>query len=350
MTNNKRITTAAIASCFVIIAGASFGSTTLGSSSLGSSGISLSETFLIILNKIFNIPADGIDPKNISIVWMLRLPRVLLAFIAGGSLAVSGAVCQSALRNPLASPYILGVSSGASLGVGIFIVGGISIPLMHGFELPFAGLIFGFVTVFFVAALSSRLDKSMANNTVILCGMIISLFLNAALMILSAIFSDDIKRIVLWQMGSFSMRGWAYIQLLLPFTVIGIIGIFRYSREMDIISLSDDLAKTCGVETGSLRKKLLLFTAILSGTTVAACGVIGFVDLITPHIARKITGSRHKALIPMSFLLGGSLMVLADLAARTVISPSELPVGAVTALIGVPFFMAVFFKGRKCSK
>ena len=338
MSNSKRIIIGAIISLFIIAAGAS----------LGSSGIGLGDTVLIILHKIFRLPlAAGIDPKNVSIVWLLRLPRVLLAFLVGGSLAMSGAVCQSILRNPLASPYILGVSSGASLGAGIIIISGITLPFWSGFSLPLTGFVFGLAAVFLVAAFSSRIDRSMSNNTIILCGMVFSLFLGAMLTTLSAIFSDDLRRIALWQMGSFAMRGWSYIRLLLPFLVIGTAGILRYTKEMDILSFGDDQAKSAGVETGALRKKLLALCAVLTGAAVALSGVIGFVDLIAPHAARKITGSRHRHVIPMSFILGGSLMVVTDLIARTVISPSELPVGAITALIGAPFFAWVYFRGRR---
>jgi iron complex transport system permease protein len=336
MSNKKRIIIGAIISLLIIIAG----------SSLGSSGVSLGDTVLIIAHKVFRMPlVPDIDPKNVSIVWLLRLPRVLLAFLAGGCLSMSGAVCQSILRNPLASPYILGVSSGASLGAGIIIISGIT--LLSGFTLPLTGFIFGLATVFLVAAFSSRIDKSMSNNTIILCGMILSLFLNALLTTLSAVFSDDLRRIALWQMGSFAMRGWTYIWLLLPFFAIGTAGIFLYTKEMDILSFGDDQSKSSGVETGALRKKLLAFCAVLTGAAVSLSGVIGFVDLIAPHAARRIIGSRHRHLIPMSFILGGSLMVLTDLAARTVISPSELPVGAITALIGAPFFAWVYFRRRK---
>jgi iron complex transport system permease protein len=338
MKNSRGIIAGVIISLLIIATAAS----------LGSFGISLGDTILIILHKVFHLPLKAdIDPKNISIVWLLRLPRVLLAFAVGGCLAMSGAVCQSILRNPLASPYILGVSSGASLGAGIIIVSGLAIPLIGAFTLPLTGLIFGLATVFFVAAFSSRIDKSMSNNTIILCGMVLSLFLNALLTTLSALFSDDLRRIVLWQMGSFAMRGWTYVQLLLPFLIIGALGIFRYTKEMDILSFGDDQAKSAGVETGSVRKKLLAFCAILTGSAVALSGVIGFVDLIAPHAARKITGSQHKYLIPMSFILGGSLMTVTDLIARTIISPSELPVGAITALIGAPFFAWVYFRRRK---
>jgi len=337
MNNKSRIIAAVIVSLLIIVAAAS----------LGGSGISFSDTFYIIIHKAFRLPlAAGIDLKNVSIVWLLRLPRVLLAFLVGGCLAMSGTVCQSVLRNPLASPYILGVSSGASLGAGIIIISGIAFPLLGVFTLPLTGFIFGVLTVFFVAAFSSRLDRSMSNNTIILCGMALSLFLSALLTLLSAIFSDDLRRIALWQMGSFAMRGWTYIQLLLPFLIIGAAGIIRYVKEMDIITFDDDQAKSAGVETGGLRKKLLFLCAVLTGAAVALSGVIGFVDLIAPHAARKIIGSRHKYLVPMSFIIGGSLMVITDLTARTVISPSELPVGAITALIGAPFFAWVYFRGR----
>jgi iron complex transport system permease protein len=337
MSNRNRVIAGLFISLLIIMAGVS----------LGSSGISLSDTVMIVLHKIFRLLLNAdIDPKNVSIVWLLRLPRVLLAFFIGGGLAISGAVCQSILRNPLASPYILGVSSGASLGAGIIIISGITLPLIGAFTLPLTGLVFGLLTVFFVAAFSSRIDKSMSNNTIILCGMVFSLFINALLTLLSAIFSDDLKRITLWQMGSFAMRGWVYIQLLLPFLIIGTAGIFLYTKEMDIMTFDDDQAKSAGVETTGLRKKLLALCAVLTGAAVALSGVIGFVDLIAPHAARKIIGSRHRHLIPMSFVVGGSLMVIADLIARTVISPSELPVGAITALIGAPFFAWVFFRGR----
>jgi iron complex transport system permease protein len=338
MSNKNRIIIGAIISLVLIMAAAS----------LGSSGISLDDTILIVLHKMFRLSLKaGIDPKNVSIVWLLRLPRVLLAFLVGGCLAMSGAVCQSILRNPLASPYILGVSSGASLGAGIIIISGIAIPLFGTFTLPLTGFVFGLLTVFFVAAFSSRIDKSMSNNTIILCGMVFSLFLSALLTLLSAIFSDDLKRITLWQMGSFAMRGWTYIQLLLPFLLIGTAGILRYAKEMDIMTFDDDQAQSAGVQTGALRTKLLVCTAILTGAAVALSGIIGFVDLIAPHAARKIIGSRHRYLIPMSFFIGGSLMVITDLIARTVISPSELPVGAITALIGAPFFAWVYFRGRR---
>lgn len=317
--------------------------------SIGSSNIHILDTMSIILNKVINLPLrEGIDPKDISIIWSLRLPRVLLAFMVGGCLAVSGSVVQSILKNELASPYTLGVSSGASLGAGLVIVLGISIPFLGQLTLPLIGFLCGLITVYGVIVFSSKIDKTMANNTIILAGMVFSLFVNALLTTLTALFSEDIKSISLWQMGSFSMKGWSYVRVLIPFLIIGVIGILRYTKEMDILTFGEEQAKAVGVDTNRVKKHLFIHSAILTGSAVALSGTIGFVDLIAPHMVRRVFGSKHKYVIPMSFVFGGSLMVITDLIARTIVSPAELPVGAITAIIGAPFFAYVYFsKGKK---
>lgn len=313
--------------------------------SIGSSNINILDTISVISNKLFNISLrEGIDPKNVSIVWKLRLPRVLLAFIVGGCLASSGAVVQSILKNQLASPYTLGVSSGASLGAGLIIVSGISVPLLGAYTLPIIGFLFGLGTVYSVIKFSSKIDKTMSNNTIILCGMVLSLFVNALLTTLTALFSNDLKSISLWQMGSFAMKGWSYVGLIMPFFIIGMFGVLKYTREMDILTFGEEQAKSIGVDTGKVKKKLFIYSTILTGGAVSLSGTIGFVDLIAPHVVRKIFGSNHKYVVPMSFVFGGCLMVITDLIARTIVSPSELPVGAITAIFGAPFFAWVYFK------
>jgi iron complex transport system permease protein len=315
--------------------------------SLGSSSISIIDTVRIMLYKIVALPLnEKIEPGSVAIVWNLRLPRAILAFIVGGALSISGAVFQSILKNQLASPYILGVSSGASLGAGIVILTGFTLPLVRGFTLPAAGFIFSLITIFIVIAFSSRIDKTLSNNTIILFGMVFSLFVNAVLTTLTALYREELKNLLYWQMGSFSLKGWSYVGLMLPFLILGTLGIIRYTRELDILTFGEDQAKSIGVDTQGMRIKLLIYSAILTGSAVALSGAIGFVDLIAPHAARKIVGSNHKYVIPMSFLIGGSLLVTADLVARTVVSPSELPVGAVTALIGGPFFAWVYFRKK----
>lgn len=312
--------------------------------SIGSSNVSLWDSMSILGNKIFKMKLnEGIDPKNVSIIWKLRLPRVLLAFIVGGCLAASGAVVQSVLKNQLASPYTLGVSSGVSFGAGFVIVSGMSIPILGAFTLPIVGFLFGLGTVYMVIVFSSKIDKTMSNNTIILAGMVFSLFVNAMLTTLTALFSQDLKSIALWQMGSFSMKGWSYVLLIIPFFIVGMLGVFRYTKEMDILTFGEEQAKAVGVNTEKVKKKLFVYSTVLTAGAVSLSGTIGFVDLIAPHVVRKIFGSKHKYVIPMSFVFGGCLMVITDLIARTIVSPGELPVGAITAIIGAPFFAYVYF-------
>ena len=312
---------------------------------IGSSNTSIKDILSIIGYKIFRIPlSKSINNNDVAIIWNLRLPRVLLAFIVGGSLSVSGAVVQSVLKNPLASPYTLGVSSGASLGVGLLIVSGFSIPFIEKLTMPIVGFLCGITTVFAIVKFSSIVDKGMSNTTIILSGMVFSLFFNAILTTITALYSEDIKSIILWQMGSFSMKGWSYVKIGVPFFLIGIIGVMLYCKEMDILSFGEEQAKSVGVDTSTIKRNLLIFSAILTGSAVALSGTIGFVDLIIPHLVRRIFGAKHSYVIPICIILGGCFMVITDLVARTIIVPSELPVGAITALIGAPFFAYIYFK------
>ena len=343
----KAVLASAIVLSFIVLgAGVSF----------GSAGITIIEAFVVFAIKVFRIPIET-DPQITAIIWELRLPRTILAFIVGGSLAISGAVFQSVLKNQLASPYILGVSSGASLGAALvmiarpFILSGIlgmSILLfIQPFILPFIGFIFGLGTVFIVLILGNKLDKNLSNNTIILLGMVFSLFINAVLTTMLSMYREELRNLLVWQLGSFAFRSWNHVFLMLPFLILGLLGIIRYTGEMDILSFGEDQGRSMGVHARIVRKRLFIFSAMLTGAGVALCGAIGFVDLIAPHISRRIIGSRHSRVIPLSFCIGGILMVTADIIARTAVSLSELPVGAVTALIGAPFFAWVYFGRQK---
>jgi iron complex transport system permease protein len=337
MKNRGKIALGALVSLIILCAGISLGSSLIGPG----------DTLGVILFKVFNLPLrTALDPKIIPIVWNLRFPRALLAFMAGGALSLSGAVFQSVLKNQLASPYILGVSAGASLGAALIILTGFTLPFLGGFTLPAAGFLAGLLTIFFVLVFSSRLDGNFSNNTVILFGMVFSLFINALLTTLTALYREELRNLLYWQMGSFALKGWSYAGLMLPFLVLGSLGLCRYTREMDILTFGEEEALSLGVDARKVRKKLLAASAALTGGAVALSGAIGFVDLIAPHVARRIVGSNHKHVLPMSFITGGVLLTLTDLAARTLVSPSELPVGAVTAIIGAPFFAWVYFKKR----
>lgn len=302
----------------------------------------------IIINKLFSTElSPDISGVQVSIVWNLRLPRTLLAFLVGGALAVSGTVMQSVLKNPLASSFTLGVSSGASLGAALVIVTGLNIPFLGMFTLPVAGLVCGLATVFGAVKFASKMDKNLENNTIILVGMVFSLFVNAILTLVTSMAREHVEQLTFWQMGSFALKDWSSVIVLFPIVLAGVIIIHYYSKEMDIMTFGEEQAFTIGVDVYKIKWLLLGLSAALTGSAISFVGVIGFIDLIAPHVVRKIFGSSHKIVIPMSMLFGGSFMVVCDLIARTIISPSELPVGAITALVGAPFFAYIYFSKRK---
>ena len=317
---------------------------------IGSVHIPVANVFRIIMHSIFGATLpDNISASTVAIVMNLRLPRVLLAFIAGSALSVSGAVMQSVLRNPLASSYTLGVSSGASLGASMVIFLGVSLPVLTLFTLPVLGFTFGLGTIVLVMAIVSRLDGRMENQTIILTGMVFSLFINSITTLLFALNRESMQRMVLWQMGSFSMigRGWNTIYILAPVTALGIFLIFRHKWELDVMTFGEEQSQSIGVNIKPVKWTLLITAAAITGSTIAFVGVIGFVDLVAPHVVRKIFGSAHKHVIPMSAVFGGAFMMLSDLIARWIVAPLELPVGAVTAMIGAPFFAYIYFSKRK---
>ena len=316
----------------------------LVSTMVGSVFISPVQSCSIFMNKLFGMSlADGIEANMVSIFWEIRVPRVLTAFLVGASLSVSGTVMQSVLQNPLASSYTLGVSSGASVGATIIIVSGFSLPVIGNLTLPLTAFVFGLGTVLLAIGFSERLDKNMHNQTIILVGMVLSLFVNAILTLISAMFRQHIQQLTFWTMGSFSSRTWYHVSVLFPVCLVGTLILTYYSREMDILTFGDEQAMTIGVDTHKVKMTLLVIIAAMTGTAVCFAGVIGFIDLIAPHMVRRIFGPAHRVTIPMAAVFGGSFMVIADLISRTVAAPVEVPVGAVTALIGAPFFMYIFF-------
>lgn len=296
--------------------------------------------------EVIQIAAGKLKGVKASILVSIRLPRVLMAFLAGAALASSGTVMQSVLRNPLASSYTLGVSSGASLLAAIVILTGFSLPLIGQFTLPLCGFAGGLATVFLAMGITARLDSSMENQTIILTGMVLSLFVSAMLTVLTALSHEYLNQLIFWQMGSFAGQTYANCLVLAVVTVLGLLLLQRHTLEMDLMTFGEEQALSAGVDLKKEKLVMIGLSALLTGTAVSFAGVIGFIDLIAPHVVRRIFGSRHRLTLPMSALFGGGFMVLSDLVARTVLSPTELPVGAITALIGAPFFAYVYFRRR----
>ena len=314
---------------------------------IGSVYIAPIDILKVMTHKIFGqVLPVAFEETQIAIIWDLRLPRVLLAFIVGAMLSVSGAIMQSVLKNSLASSYTLGVSSGAALGAGIVFFFGVSIPLVGMFSLPIMGFLFGLGTIILVMGFAIRIGGGLENNTIILSGMVISLFANAVVTLMSAISREQIQRLIFWQMGSFSSRDWSVVLILFVLAVVGTIYMFGYHREMDMLTFGEEQAQAMGVNTKTTKWILLITAAAMTGSAISFVGIIGFVDLVAPHVVRKVFGSSHRLVIPMSALWGGTFMVICDLVARTIVPKQEIPVGAVTALIGAPFFAYIYFSKR----
>ena len=313
---------------------------------IGSIAIDPGDTLKVIAGKLFHIRfSNPVDDTIASILLKTRIPRALLAFVSGAGLAVSGVMMQSVLQNPLASSFTLGVSSGAALGASFVIV--LNITFLGFLTLPVFGLTAGIITVFLSLGVAVKVDKGLHNNSIILTGMAFSMFANAMITILMSVSKENMQRLVFWQMGSFSMRTPRDFWMILPFVLIGTIIAMICSRQMDIMTLGDEQAQTSGVDVQKMKWLLLSLGAVLTGAIVSVAGVIGFVDLFTPHVARRLFGAAHKYVIPASALLGGLFMVICDLLARTVVSPLEIPVGAITAVVGAPFFIYLFLNKRE---
>jgi iron complex transport system permease protein len=315
--------------------------------SIGTVTVPIGDIVKIIGSRLFNISHVNVDPMYTTIVWNIRFPRVVLAGLVGASLAIAGAAFQGLLRNPLADPYTLGVSSGASVGAVLTIFLHISIPVIGSYTLPFLSILFALITIIAVLIFAKRIDRSMKVETIILTGVIFSSFLSAFISLMIALTGDELRQIVSWLMGSVSMRGWEYIQIILPFFLIGSFLLLMNGNELNAMSFGEERAQHLGVNVK--RRKMLVLTAgsILTGAAVAVSGTIGFVGLVIPHLTRLLWGPDHKHLLPLSMLTGSAFLILADLTARTVISPTELPVGVITSLIGAPVFAAILIRNKR---
>lgn len=299
----------------------------------------------IFASKLFFNGNISDDMARLSVIILrVRLPRVLTAFICGGAFAMAGVIMQGCLKNLLASAYTIGVSSGASLFAACTLFFGAGFSRV---SLPVAGSLGAVITVFAVVKFAQTVDRSLSDNTLILTGMIFSLFINAILTVIVSLNAEKLGKLLFWQMGNFAWHGWDGLKVMFPCTVIAFIFLFSHSIEADILTFGDERALSLGVQAQTVKKKLLVVSSLLIGIIVSFVGIIGFVDLIAPHAVRKFFGSKHKIVLPMSFLFGGILMVICDLIARTILSPRELAVGAVTAIIGAPFFASVYFSKRR---
>jgi iron complex transport system permease protein len=276
------------------------------------------------------------DPAAITVVQVLRLPRAVLAALIGAGLGMSGAALQGTMRNPLAEPYLLGVSGGAAVGAVLAVALGLGLSLLP--IAAFAGAILAVIVAFFVAhAAGTRGDA----RILLMAGVVVGAFANSVIMlILGTAPSNVVRDAVWWMMGSVATATWSVNAWLFVYLILGGGALLAWGRQIDVLALGDDTAAALGLDPERTARRIYAAAALLAAATVAAAGLIGFVGLVVPHIVRGTGIHRHRPLLAASALVGAALVVLADLVARTIRPPSELPLGAVTAVVGVPFFLA----------
>ena len=319
----------------ILLAAGVFGACLVLALALGPASLSLGRLWQLVAAG----PAQG--GLDNAIFWQIRMPRVLVACLVGAALAVAGVILQDLFLNPLTDPYVTGVSSGAALGATIGIV-------LHLSNLPWitvlalVGGLGTLVLVWMAARRRGRIDVFV----LLLAGVTISYLASAVVTVLMIKANADMHAIIYWLMGSFSGRGWADVEIALvtlPFMAIPLF----FTAEMDILLQGEKRALELGVEVERTKRLLLVTAGVLTALAVSVSGIIGFVGLVVPHIVRLLVGPGHRALLPVSLLVGASMMVIADLLSRMVISPNEIPVGVVTTFVGAPLFVYLLRRGRR---
>lgn len=298
----------------------------------------------IPLSNVIDSTHNSVD---YSIFWRIRVPRVLTAFLAGSALAVSGMVFQAMFRNALATPFTLGVASGASLGAAL------SVTL--GLTASFAGISATTVMAFLGAITSvalvyglTHMRQGFSTATMLLSGVAISFFFSSVILFLQ--YSAELYnsfRMLRWVMGGLGLVGYDSLLSIIPFVVTGVVLLLYTTHELNLLVLGDDIAISRGVDVIKTKRLLFFVTSLMVGSVVAVCGPIGFIGMMVPHMCRLMGGSDHRYLIPACLLFGGTFLTLCDTFARTALAPAELPVGVVTAFLGGPFFVMLLLRGKE---
>ena len=313
----------------------------------GAASVSVEDANRILLNKLFhlNVSLEEISQGNITIIWNIRFPRIILGFIAGAALAVSGAGYQGIFKNPMADPFVLGVSSGAALGAAIgivckftFRIGVFNSTMLLAFVGSFAALILVYSI--------SRVGRKAPVATLLLSGVAINSTLSVLMSFLMMLNKQSMDPLMFWTMGTLNGKGWTQIKAVLPWVIIGLIIMLFSSRELDIMLTGEDTATQLGVNIEFVKRKILFASSLLTASVISVTGIIGFVGLVVPHVVRLFTGPKHRKLLPVSLIFGGAFMVICDTLSRS-LTTSEIPVGIITSICGGPFFLYLLRKSKK---
>lgn len=312
---------------------------------VGSVNIPLKETWNVILS-VFGL--QEINSKvYYSILVHVRIPRILCVGLEGAGLSICGAGMQGLLRNPLAEGSTLGVSAGASLGAILAIVLGWNFEFFFGDTTMIMAMIAAYASLMLILAIAYKLDYSLATNTIILVGVIFSMFAGSLISLLITFAHDKINTIIFWTMGSLAGADYSDAMSLAVALAICGFAILKHADELNAFAIGEDNARNIGVDVRRTKLIVMIFVSILIGVCVAIAGTIGFVGLVIPHISRMIFGPNHKRLLPASIFFGATFLMLTDLISRTAFSPLELPLGVITSLIGSVVFVYIFYKSRE---
>ena len=311
--------------------------------SLGAVTIPLSSTWSILFHRLFG-PTTEWSSRHSSIILDIRLPRTISGVLVGAALSLAGAVLQALLRNPLADPFVLGISSGAAVGAVLAILVGLGSTFLGSYAVPgaaFGGALLTLLLVYSIARTGGRVPT----QTLLLSGVIVSSFFSAIIMFLISVTSNEkIFNVTFWLMGSLEYLPFQSMGVIFFYLLVGGGTLFALARDLNLLILGEETASGLGVEVERVKKITFVFASLITGTVVSVSGLIGFVGLVVPHLVRMIWGPDHRFLLPASALVGGILLVIADTLARTVMAPSEIPVGVVTAIGGAPFFVYLLRK------
>lgn len=332
---------------FAVAVGALAGAMALGIF-LGPAGLSV---WGVVTEAVSTIPGIDVGPgltdRQADILWKIRLPRVVLGALVGGTLALSGAAYQGVFRNPLADPYLLGVAAGAGLGATLAIAYGPDSSSWPVDALPvfaFAGAFLG-VTAAWSLGHASGAGRNAA--TLILAGVAVAAFLTAAQTYVQQRETETLRQVYSWILGRLATSGWHEVLLILPYVVVSSVAVLLHRRLLDVLAVGDDEADTLGVRTERVRLVVVVAATLGTAAAVAVSGLIGFVGIIVPHAVRLIAGTSYRIVLPLSLLGGAAFLITADVAARTVASPAELPIGVITAFLGAPFFAVVLHTSKR---
>lgn len=320
---------------------------------IGSIDIPIEIVLRVLAAKL--LPSDWIEIQDISesqqvIIWLIRTPRVIVAALVGAALAMAGVQMQGLFQNPLASPDIVGTSSGGALGAVIALATGLASHSL--FYLPIFAFAGAFLALFAVYALATRRGHTPI-ATLLLAGVALNAFIGAMTsLVITMVWVeyDAAREMIFWLMGGLDSRTWTHVWIALPGILVGSFIALFYTRELDILLMGQETAYSLGIDVEQVKRIILTSSALLTGTAVAVSGVIGFVGLIIPHIVRLSIGPKHRYLVPMSAFTGATFLILADLLARTLQRPQEIRLGILTAAFGAPFFLYLLLRYRQESK